>query len=134
MGALVTGEVVALASGEAERPRRRRRWTADQKLAIVRETETSGDPVAVVARRYGMNANHLFIWRQKAREGTLGRDERRKPAAAEPMRFIDLGVVGVPAREVIEIALPSGVVVRAPASATGEALASVLLAVKAAGL
>ena len=141
MVASVTGEVVTLsAASSAGRPRRRRRWTVDQKLAIVREVEQSGEPVAAVARRYGMNANHLFIWRQKAREGMLGRDLRHKsPAApAEPMRFIDLGVIGAPGQSVaeakIEIELPNGVVVRAPASATGEPLRAALMAIEAAGL
>lgn len=143
MDASVTGEMLALSGSEgreAARPRSRRSWTLDEKLAIVREVETSGDPVAVVARRHGMNANHLFIWRQKARDGTLGQDRRRRRSSdhpAEPMRFIELGVVGPggasrPAR--IEIELPSGAVVRAPASATGEELRAALMAMKAAGL
>jgi len=139
MAGSVTGEVVALPgppTTEARRPGRRRRWTLDQKLAIVRESE-AGDPVAVVARRYGMNANHLFIWRQQARAGTLGRGKRER--AAEPMRFIELGVVGQAASAeaapgapaAIEIVLPSGVVVRAPPGTTSEALRTALMVVKA---
>jgi transposase-like protein len=118
--------------------RRRRSWTLEQKLAIVKEAQS--EPVAVVARRHGMNANHLFIWRQKAREGSLGRDGRRKRSAetpSEPMRFIELGVIGHGAGSDaarIEIVLPSGVVVRAPASAVGDQLASALVAIRAAGL
>lgn len=142
MDASVTGEVLALAgpaSAGRRGPRRRRSWTLDQKLAIVQEVESSGDPVAVVARRHGMNANHLFIWRQKAREGTLGRDRRRQTLRQpdEPMRFIELGVVGsggASAAATIEIELPSGVVVRLPASAGAEVLRTTLMAVKAAGL
>jgi hypothetical protein len=48
-----------------------------------------------------------------------------------------LGVIGASASlrlEVIEVMLPSGVVVRAPASAAGEPLRLTLVAVKAAGL
>jgi len=137
MGAPVTDEVLALRSPSGGRGVRRR-WSVDEKLAIVRESEVSGDPVAVVARRHGMNANHLFIWRQKARAGTLGRDLRRKrPAegAAEPVRFIDLGVVGqggpAPRGAAIEIELPSGVIVRAPPGTTSGALRAALMAVKA---
>jgi transposase-like protein len=140
MAGPVTGEVVALpapATLDARRSGRRRRWTLDQKLAIVRESEAGGDPVAVVARRYGMNANHLFIWRQQARAGTLGRRAAAE-RAAESMRFIDLGVVGQAAAAAaagapatIEIVLPSGVIVRAPPGTTSEALRSALTAVKA---
>ena len=39
-------------------PRRRRRWTVEQKRRIVEET--SGASVSVVARRYAINANLLF--------------------------------------------------------------------------
>ena len=144
MSGLVTGEVVALggpAGRSAAGRRSRRSWTLDEKLAILRDLEVSGDPVSVVARRHGMNANHLFIWRQKQRAGALGRDRRRKRAAAEPaepMRFIELGVIGAAeasaAGAAIEIELPSGVIVRVRASADGEALRRALLAVKAAGL
>lgn len=37
-----------------------RRWTIAEKLAIVEAAKTLGDPVRVVARRYGMDANQLF--------------------------------------------------------------------------
>ena len=51
----------------------RRQWTIEEKLAIVAAAKTSGDPVSAVARRYGMNANHLFNWLQRDRDGTLDR-------------------------------------------------------------
>lgn len=78
----VTGELVILPAPTQERrpARSRRSWTVDQKLAIVREAQESGDPVAVVARRHDMNANHLFMWIEQARKGTLG----RRRAKAEP--------------------------------------------------
>ncbi|CAN7770488.1 transposase [Mesorhizobium sp. LjNodule214] len=57
----------------AGRQRTRRSWTVEQKLAIVREVQESGDPVSFVARRHDMNANHLFIWMKQAQEGRLGR-------------------------------------------------------------
>ncbi|MGX9148313.1 transposase [Mesorhizobium sp. 128a] len=44
---------------DAGRQRRRRSWTAEQKLAILGEVQESGDPVAVVARRHDMNAKPL---------------------------------------------------------------------------
>jgi transposase-like protein len=53
--------------------RSRRRWTIEEKLAIVEAPKRCGDPVSVVARRYGMNANHLFNWLQRDRDGTLDR-------------------------------------------------------------
>ena len=56
------------------RKRARRRWTLAEKLAIVEAAKTSGDPISVVARRHGMNANHLFVWLQRDRDGTLDRE------------------------------------------------------------
>jgi transposase len=41
-------------------PRRRRRWTVEQKRRIVEETRACGASVSVVARRYDINANLLF--------------------------------------------------------------------------
>ena len=49
----------------------RRRWTAAEKLAIVRETHEPGASVSLVARRHGVNANQLFHWRKLEREGAL---------------------------------------------------------------
>jgi transposase len=124
------------------RRRRRRQWTIAQKLTIVREIAESGDPVAEVARRHGMNANQLFSWRQQARSGALAESaappERRTGELART-DFVEMGVVGAPApladgAETIEVALPSGVVVRVPASATGKPLRSALAAIRAAGL
>ncbi len=65
------GEIARLSVTGVRRPRRR--WTLAEKLAIVEAAKTSGDPVSVVARRHGMNANHLFNWLQRDREGTLDR-------------------------------------------------------------
>ena len=70
------GELARLAGPVAvgeERCRTRRSWTIDEKLAIVREAKTCGDAIALVARRHGMNANHLFNWMQRERDGTLDR-------------------------------------------------------------
>lgn len=50
---------------------RRRRWTAAEKLAVVRETYEPGQSVSLVARRHGINANQLFGWRRLERDGAL---------------------------------------------------------------
>ncbi|MFD1973258.1 transposase [Mesorhizobium kowhaii] len=74
---------------DAGRQRTRRSWTVEQKLAIMREVQKSGDPVAVVARRHDMNANHLHIWMKQTRERRSG-DRSETP----PVAFIEMGVVG----------------------------------------
>jgi putative transposase len=52
-------------------PGRRRRWTASEKLAMVRETYEPGMSVSLVARRHGVNPNQLFQWRRLERIGAL---------------------------------------------------------------
>src|SRR6202521_4800466 len=47
-------------------PERRRRWSADQKLAIVTELARPGSSGAVVARRYGISTGLLYTWRRQA--------------------------------------------------------------------
>jgi transposase len=50
---------------------RRRRWTAEQKKAMVLETEQPGMSVSVVARKYEVQPNQLFRWRRLFHEGAL---------------------------------------------------------------
>ena len=117
----------------------RRRWTIDEKLAIVASAKTSGDPVSVVARRYGMNANHLFNWLQRDRDGTLDRRALYE-ADGGPLDFLSLGVVGEPSEPtpgsrldvVVEIELVGGAKVRAPVDVDPTVLHGLLSAVKAA--
>ncbi|UVJ45976.1 IS3 family transposase [Pseudomonas sp. LS1212] len=58
-------------SGELLGQERRRRWSPEQKLAMVRESLESGQSVSVVARRNGINANQLFLWRKLYQDGSL---------------------------------------------------------------
>lgn len=50
---------------------RRRRWTAVEKLAMVRETYEAGMSVSLVARQHGVNPNQVFQWRRLERDGAL---------------------------------------------------------------
>ena len=53
--------------GANDGERRRRTWSADQKQRIIAESLAPGASVAEVARRYGLNSNMLFTWRQRER-------------------------------------------------------------------
>jgi transposase len=44
---------------------RRRRWTAEEKARIVAESLDPATTVSAVARRYGLHASQLFVWRQR---------------------------------------------------------------------
>jgi len=39
---------------------RRRRWTPEQKLEIVKQTNEPGSSVSLINRKYGLNEGHLF--------------------------------------------------------------------------
>jgi len=48
---------------------RRRRWTADEKVEIVRESLAPGANVNEVARRHGVNPNLIYAWRHRQAMG-----------------------------------------------------------------
>ena len=50
---------------------RRRRWTIEEKLRIVAESNEPGARIGDVAARYELYPGLLFTWRRQARKGTL---------------------------------------------------------------
>jgi transposase len=66
----------------------RRRWSDDEKEAIVAEAAFPGANVSAVARRHGIKPSLLFRWRRKAREG--GRSRRSAPA------FLPVAIAAAP--------------------------------------
>jgi transposase len=50
---------------------RRRYWTAEQKKAMVEESEQPGSSLSSVARKYEVHPNQLFRWRRLMQEGAL---------------------------------------------------------------
>ncbi len=133
---------------EAEIVTRRRKWTGEEKAALLAEVEAEGGRVAMVARRHGLSESLLYNWRSVAKAAM-------PPQRAEPMEFRPIGVIGrtneappallvapeprLPTGEQreertskIEIALPNGVRVKVGASVSEKALSRVLRAVKGA--
>src|SRR5215472_10057832 len=54
---------------------RRRRWSAEEKAAIVQETYAPGMSISLVARRHGIAPNQLFRWRRLYTEGALSAEQ-----------------------------------------------------------
>jgi transposase len=127
------------------RVERRRKWTVEEKVALLAEVEAAGGKVAVVARRHQVSESLLYNWRSawKAAAGLL--------PTAEPAEFVPIGVIGreddhrpprlaasadtrSPDRSrrtgIIEVELPSGVRVRVDAFVNEKALRRVLRAMK----
>jgi transposase len=48
---------------------RRRRWSADQKLAVLAEAAQPGMSISYVARRHGISPSLVFGWRRRMTEG-----------------------------------------------------------------
>lgn len=50
---------------------RRRRWSTQEKKAILDEVCQSGASVSQVARKYGINPSQLFTWKRLMESGAL---------------------------------------------------------------
>ena len=113
-------------TGSGGRPiRRRKQWSVQEKLQIVRETLQSEGSVPVIARRHGVNANQIFTWRREYRRGKLlergvetARDRKAAPALLPvqihvPMKAVPQEARAAPASpspepERVEIEFASG--------------------------
>jgi transposase len=49
---------------------RRRRWSDEEKVAIIAESFRPGVSVSWVARRHGVSTSQLFNWRKAARQAS----------------------------------------------------------------
>ena len=93
---------------------RRRARSLDERKRIVVEALAPGASVAAVARRHGLNANLVFKWIRRSREGW--RDRRRGPAkersnavvasktigpAFVPVKLLELDAGSTPAAGVV---------------------------------
>jgi len=123
-----TSEQVAI---ETSSHTKRRRRTAEEKRRIVEETLEAGASVARVARRHAVNANQVFYWRKKYREGRLGkgRSSNLLPVAVSEIPSNKSGQVRCVSSRfslgAMEIKLPKGQV-RITGSVEAEALRTVL--------
>ena len=124
---------------------RRRRWSLDEKLQIVREAFAPGAPVALVARRQDVSRSQIYQWRAALREGRLG-DKGGEvvgfvpvemppttsgaPSVAPSMR--PLGVDSFAAVSMIEIGLPGGRSLKVPTSLPSPELRRLIRAVEGA--
>lgn len=108
---------------------RRRIWSAEERLRIVRETLEPGAIVQVVAERHGVSTGQLYTWRKQmlatAMAGFMPVEvvpeapQLPPPGLAQPP---DSGA----ALGVIEIALPSGASIRITGCADAATLRVVL--------
>jgi transposase len=108
---------------------RRRRWSCDQKRAIVEESLVPHASTAAIARRHGIGTGQLYTWRRQLLKRRLADTPRfaRVEVAVEPPRLtgpITSPVTGTAGR--IEITLADGTLVRVNADVDEPALRRVL--------
>jgi len=126
------GEVISVVA-------RRRRWTLEQKLALVEDVSRPGASVAAIADRHGMSRSLLFDWRRQMLEGTMPGVVRADAAPA----LVSVRVMDAPPKQVpcppspsrgsavrpgkpvpmIEVVLPNGRVLRVSEAIRPEVLA-----------
>jgi transposase len=110
----------------ATRRRRNRAWPEALKREIVAASLVPGASVSVVARRYDVNANQVFAWRKRYRNGgsAMAAAPRLVPVMVTPDR--DAAAIQLsPATETIEIEL-GGYRVRVGSAVDAQALRRVL--------
>ena len=103
---------------------RRRRWTDEEKAWIVAESLDPATTVSAVARRYGLHASQLFVWRQQFAAPAV-----REPPAFVPVLVAEDGSATAEAPGRMEIALGPAVV-RVGADVDATALRRVLEVVR----
>ena len=124
---------------------RRRTWTPEQKHAIVAESLGSELTPTEVARKYAISGGLLYSWRQQVLGGQVSVVTGSAPSfarvelapALQPPECSERVLPAVPSPPppqssrpdgVIEIVLPSGVLVRVDAAVDGRALRRVISA------
>jgi transposase len=127
------------------RVERRRKWSIEEKAALIAEVEAEGGKVKLVAQRHRISESLLYNWRAAWKAAAAG--------SSAAVAFVPLGVVGEadsaapallappeppssPRREAragaIEIALPDGSRVSVDAFVNEKALSRVLRAMRGA--
>ena len=133
---------IARGSGAAAPLTRRRTWTPEQKRAIVAESLGSEVTPTEVARKYAISSGLLYTWRQQVLGGQISVVTGSTPSFArvelppalqppESSEPVSATVPSPPPQSsrpdgLIEIVLPSGVLVRVDAEVDSRALRRVL--------
>ena len=107
------------------RGERRRRWSAEEKQAIVAESAEPNVSIAGIARKHGIGTGQLYSWRHQFLINHPGKAASfaRVELLSEPPR---LAGPAPPRSGLIEILLPGGATVRVDAQVDEPALRRVL--------
>ena len=70
--------------GVLVRVERRRNWSDEEKLAILKETTVPGVVISAVARRHGIGTGQLYTWRKQLLRGAMAGFVPVELAASSP--------------------------------------------------
>lgn len=123
--ALVTDHMTNRMSSRIEVVGGRRRWSVDQKLAILREAFGPEGSVSATCQRHAIGSGMLYTWRRQALAGDLiGAKRTPAPSFAEVEVSVPTPATGGSGQ--IGIELPSGVRLTVDAAVDADALARVM--------
>ena len=57
----------------------RRRWTAEEKLAILEEARQTGHSISDVCRRHQLAPGQFYLWERQARQGAISALKNSRP-------------------------------------------------------
>ena len=115
------------------RGERRRRWSLEEKQAIVAESLAPNASLTAVARRHGIGTGLLYAWRHQllGRRSGEAASFARVELVNEPRRLSGPDTVAsAKPSGLIEIVLPDGATVRVDAQVDDRALRRVLAALR----
>ena len=82
--------------GAVVRVERRRNWSDEEKLAILKETTQPGVIVAAVARRHGIGTGQLYTWRKQLLRGAMAGFVPVELVQPEPVvKTVDTGRIDI---------------------------------------
>lgn len=103
----------------------RRRWSVDQKLAILREAFGPDGSVSATCQRHAIGSGMLYTWRRQALEGDLT-GAKRRPAPSFAEVEVSAPTAATAGSGQIGIELPSGVRLTVDAAVDADVLARVM--------
>jgi transposase len=105
----------------------RRRWSREDKLAIVAESFEPGAVILEVARRRQVSSGQIHTWRRELRaELGLPEPTPARREVAGPVRLLPLAVAGEMPATTIDIALTSGTRVKITGAFDADAIAALM--------
>jgi transposase len=118
-------------------PERRRRWSVEEKIRIVEESQSGRLTTSEVARRHGVHRNQLHWWQRQVRTGTLSLKEDGGegfvPVAVADGALAAAAIGSASGTSAIEVLLRNGRVLRVPDGVAVERAASLASALEGCG-